>query len=331
MTTLSGSDGQGPRATLPFDSNRFVTQLQHQGFSAEQSEAVLDALKSTMKEALDVQDGMLATKSEHVQLKSELTDRVFNSTLKFDIAQRHMRDLLERDFNNLKQDIRMIEKNDFDKVRNEIVDMEKRFLLQKQITDRMVHKLHLANETMETMIMKFSLSHLDGEGDSYSERVHVVSQLQRHGRNEACLRKNLIEMVGYSAVQAQGLVDTMKTAFTDSIEVQQAVVRCSMPVHFRKLTTDIAQRNMRDFLEHDFVTLKQDIHMMEKLDFEAVRNEIAQVEAKFKVQKEASDEMFDNLVKSNARLKKRVLNYVVAFGSTIAIILGVLGSIIDKH
>ncbi|ETV95352.1 hypothetical protein, variant [Aphanomyces invadans] len=158
MTTLSGSDGQGPRATLPFDSNRFVTQLQHQGFSAEQSEAVLDALKSTMKEALDVQDGMLATKSEHVQLKSELTDRVFNSTLKFDIAQRHMRDLLERDFNNLKQDIRMIEKNDFDKVRNEIVDMEKRFLLQKQITDRMVHKLHLANETMETMIMKFSVA-----------------------------------------------------------------------------------------------------------------------------------------------------------------------------
>ncbi|RLO11677.1 hypothetical protein DYB28_008261, partial [Aphanomyces astaci] len=135
-------------------------------FSVEQSEAVLDALRSTMKEALVSQDAL------HVQLKSELTDRVFNSTLKFgiitdmflerimlmpgvDIAQRHMRDLLERDFNNLKQDIRMIEKNDFDKVRNEIVDMEKRFLMQKQITDRMVHKLHLANETMETMIMKF--------------------------------------------------------------------------------------------------------------------------------------------------------------------------------
>ncbi|RHY10178.1 hypothetical protein DYB28_008178 [Aphanomyces astaci] len=113
------------------------------------------------------------------------------------------------------------------------------------------------------------------------------------------------------------------------------------------LKFDIAQRNMRDFLEHDFVTLKQDIHMMEKLDFEAVRNEIAQVEAKFKGQKDASDDMFANLVKSNARLEKRVLNYgnsvlccscmtswgyvVMAFGSTIAIILGVLGSIIEKH
>ncbi|CAK4610012.1 unnamed protein product [Aphanomyces euteiches] len=135
-----------------------MTQLQYQGFSTEQSEAILDALKSTMKESLESQDAVLATKSEHVQLKSELTDRVFNSTLKFDIAQRHMRDLLERDFNNLKQDIRMIEKNDFDKVRSEIIDMEKRFLVQKQLTDRMVHKLNLANETMETMIMKFSVA-----------------------------------------------------------------------------------------------------------------------------------------------------------------------------
>ncbi|KAF0714249.1 Aste57867_3964 [Aphanomyces stellatus] len=164
------------KVNLPFDSNRFITQLQYQGFTTEQAESILDTLKSTMKESLENQDVVLATKSEHVQLKSELTDRVFNSTLKFgmhallpqvgiaseahavDIAQRHMRDLLERDFNNLKQDIRMIEKNDFDKVRAEIVDMEKRFLMQKQLTDRMVHKLQLANETMETMIMKFSVA-----------------------------------------------------------------------------------------------------------------------------------------------------------------------------
>ncbi|ETV76189.1 hypothetical protein H257_09700 [Aphanomyces astaci] len=172
-----------------------------------------------------------------------------------------------------------------------------------------------------------ALSHIDGEVESYSERVHVVSQLQRQG---------------YSAVQAQGLVDAMKLAFSDSIDVQVAVVTTKAEhmalkseilehVFNSTLKFDIAQRNMRDFLEHDFVTLKQDIHMMEKLDFEAVRNEIAQVEAKFKGQKDASDDMFANLVKSNARLEKRVLNYVMAFGSTIAIILGVLGSIIEKH
>lgn len=37
-----------------------------------------------------------------------------------------MRELLERDFNNLKQDIRMLEKLDFDKIRMEIQDLEKK-------------------------------------------------------------------------------------------------------------------------------------------------------------------------------------------------------------
>ncbi len=45
-----------------------------------------------------------------------------------DIAQRHMRELLERDFNNLKQDIRMLEKIDFDKIRVEIAEIEKKVL-----------------------------------------------------------------------------------------------------------------------------------------------------------------------------------------------------------
>ncbi|CAK4609977.1 unnamed protein product [Aphanomyces euteiches] len=172
-----------------------------------------------------------------------------------------------------------------------------------------------------------ALSLLEEENHSYSERVHVVSQLQRQG---------------YSAIQAQGLVDAMKASFNESIDVQMAVLTTKAEhvalkseilerVFNSTLKFDIAQRNMRDFLEHDFVTLKQDIHMMEKLDFEAVRNEIAQVEAKFLQQKEASDELFDNLVKANARLEKRILNYVAAFGSTIAIILAVLSSIIDKH
>lgn len=46
-----------------------------------------------------------------------------------DIAQRHMRELLERDFNNLKQDIRMLEKIDFDKIRVEIAEIEKKVRL----------------------------------------------------------------------------------------------------------------------------------------------------------------------------------------------------------
>lgn len=47
-----------------------------------------------------------------------------------------MRELLERDFNNLKQDIRMLEKIDFDKIRVEIAEIEKKvsaFLYRKTV------------------------------------------------------------------------------------------------------------------------------------------------------------------------------------------------------
>jgi phage FluMu protein gp41 len=111
---------------IQFDTHRVVKRLQEHGFSAEQSEAILEVITVSMSDTLDAQARLLATKSEHVELKAELSERVFNSTLKFDIAQRHMRELLERDFNNLKQDIRMLEKIDFDKIRVEIAELEKK-------------------------------------------------------------------------------------------------------------------------------------------------------------------------------------------------------------
>uniref|UniRef100_K3WEB9 DUF1640 domain-containing protein n=1 Tax=Globisporangium ultimum (strain ATCC 200006 / CBS 805.95 / DAOM BR144) TaxID=431595 RepID=K3WEB9_GLOUD len=142
---------------LHFDTHRVVKRLQEQGFSAEQSEAILDVMKDAMADSLDAQSRILATKSEHVELKAELSERVFNSTLKFDIAQRHMRELLERDFNNLKQDIRMLEKIDFDKIRVEIAEIEKKFLLQKQAEDETLNELRLSMEKVEKRMLQYAV------------------------------------------------------------------------------------------------------------------------------------------------------------------------------
>ncbi|KAF1332486.1 Nadh dehydrogenase, partial [Globisporangium splendens] len=152
---------------LHFDTHRVVKRLQEQGFSAEQSEAILDVMKDAMADSLDAQSRVLATKSEHVELKAELSERVFNSTLKFGtdlvallfiyIAQRHMRELLERDFNNLKQDIRMLEKIDFDKIRVEIAEIEKKFLLQKQAEDETLNELRLSMEKVEKRMLQYAV------------------------------------------------------------------------------------------------------------------------------------------------------------------------------
>ncbi|KAE8900130.1 hypothetical protein PF005_g14214 [Phytophthora fragariae] len=142
---------------LHFDTHKVVKSLQENGFSVDQSEAILQVMKDAMADSLEAQSRILATKSEHVELKAELSERVFNSTLKFDIAQRHSRELLERDFNTLKQDIRMLEKIDFDKIRMEIAELEKKFLLQKQAEDETLNELRLSMEKVEKRMLQYAV------------------------------------------------------------------------------------------------------------------------------------------------------------------------------
>ncbi|KAG7383576.1 hypothetical protein PHYPSEUDO_003555 [Phytophthora pseudosyringae] len=142
---------------LHFDTHQVVTSLQGNGFTTDQSEAILQVMKDAMADSLEAQARILATKSEHVELKAELSERVFNSTLKFDIAQRHSRELLERDFNTLKQDIRMLEKIDFDKIRMEIAELEKKFLLQKQAEDETLNELRLSMEKVEKRMLQYAV------------------------------------------------------------------------------------------------------------------------------------------------------------------------------
>ncbi|KAG6955671.1 hypothetical protein JG687_00011056 [Phytophthora cactorum] len=138
---------------LYFDTHNVVKSLQ----GKDQSEAILQVMKDAMADSLEAQARILATKSEHVELKAELSERVFNSTLKFDIAQRHSRELLERDFNTLKQDIRMLEKIDFDKIRMEIAELEKKFLLQKQAEDETLNELRLSMEKVEKRMLQYAV------------------------------------------------------------------------------------------------------------------------------------------------------------------------------
>ncbi|POM63654.1 NADH dehydrogenase, partial [Phytophthora palmivora] len=146
---------EAPNFLLKFNPGGHFQEVS--GFTAGQSEAILQVMKDAMADSLEAQSRILATKSEHVELKAELSERVFNSTLKFDIAQRHSRELLERDFNTLKQDIRMLEKIDFDKIRMEIAELEKKFLLQKQAEDETLNELRLSMEKVEKRMLQYAV------------------------------------------------------------------------------------------------------------------------------------------------------------------------------
>ncbi|CAK4609910.1 unnamed protein product [Aphanomyces euteiches] len=67
-----------------------------------------------------------------------------------------MREVIERDFSNLKNDIRMTEKLDLDKVRYELMKVEREFLLQKKTDEETLNSLHIANEKLEKRILQYS-------------------------------------------------------------------------------------------------------------------------------------------------------------------------------
>ncbi|RHY29141.1 hypothetical protein DYB32_005399 [Aphanomyces invadans] len=70
-----------------------------------------------------------------------------------------MREVIERDFSNLKNDIRMTEKLDLDKVRTELAKVEREFLLQKKTDEETLNSLHIANEKLEKRILQYSTPH----------------------------------------------------------------------------------------------------------------------------------------------------------------------------
>ncbi|KDO29705.1 hypothetical protein SPRG_05656 [Saprolegnia parasitica CBS 223.65] len=114
-------------------------------------------MASAFKESYDSQTTLLTTKAENNALKSEVSERLFNSTLKFDIAQRSMRELLERDFKTLKQDIQMMEKLDFENVRAEIAEVEQKFILQRENSDEILHQLNVASQRLEKRILQYAI------------------------------------------------------------------------------------------------------------------------------------------------------------------------------
>ncbi|RQM26942.1 hypothetical protein B5M09_003661 [Aphanomyces astaci] len=75
-----------------------------------------------------------------------------------EIAHRHMREVIERDFSNLKNDIRMTEKLDLDKVRTELAKVEREFLLQKKTDEETLNSLHIANEKLEKRILQYTVA-----------------------------------------------------------------------------------------------------------------------------------------------------------------------------
>jgi hypothetical protein len=87
-----------------------VSTLKESGFSESQAAAVMNALVLAMSESQKVNQQTQATKVEFTALQSEMNEKVFNLTLKFDMQSKHIREMSAKDFNALKNDVVLLQK-----------------------------------------------------------------------------------------------------------------------------------------------------------------------------------------------------------------------------
>ncbi|ETV95370.1 hypothetical protein H310_11256 [Aphanomyces invadans] len=143
---------------IPFDTHLFAKNLRSKGFTSKEADAILTVTRGAVGEMNSARTTLFTPKNEHLELKTDLTQKVLRSTMNFEIAHRHMREVIERDFSNLKNDIRMTEKLDLDKVRTELAKVEREFLLQKKTDEETLNSLHIANEKLEKRILQYTVA-----------------------------------------------------------------------------------------------------------------------------------------------------------------------------
>ncbi|ETV76210.1 hypothetical protein, variant 1 [Aphanomyces astaci] len=159
--------------SVPFDTYLFAQNLKSKGFTSKEADAILTVTRAAVGEMNTTRVSLFTPKTDHLELKTDLSQKVLRSTMNFgaspssipcispravEIAHRHMREVIERDFSNLKNDIRMTEKLDLDKVRTELAKVEREFLLQKKTDEETLNSLHIANEKLEKRILQYTVA-----------------------------------------------------------------------------------------------------------------------------------------------------------------------------
>ena len=126
--------------------------------SRSQAEAVVAALCHSLAESQSKAGDTFASKAELLGVKSELGERVFNSQLKFDVAQRHQRELTEKDLLNLKTQIREAERKDFAELLAAVHVVEKQMLEQQALGDKKVEGLRAAMTELELRMLRVTIA-----------------------------------------------------------------------------------------------------------------------------------------------------------------------------
>jgi hypothetical protein len=101
----------------------------------------------------------MATKAEVASARAELSERVFNATLRFDIAERHTRELMEKETKraiaDLRGDLRTADAADNEGLLKVINKLEVQILAKQSDIDRRFEQMNADHANLELRVIRY--------------------------------------------------------------------------------------------------------------------------------------------------------------------------------
>ena len=110
-TSSTASDIFNNRSIPPFNTYKLMKNLQSTGLTEKQAELLMQCLISATSDAMNTANTNLATKTDFSSLKVQLNEKIFNITLKYDLQQKHIREMFKSELDGLRSDSTFNTKN----------------------------------------------------------------------------------------------------------------------------------------------------------------------------------------------------------------------------
>lgn len=163
------------RNTPTFNTYQLMKSLQRTGITEQQSELLMNCLITAINDAMSNANNNLSTKSDLSALKVNLTEKLFNATLKHEFQQKHLREItksdmdslrndtlshhknIESDFKIFSSDMRMTLKTELFQIQQHINRLEKELETEKKT-------FILAQDQLENKLIKYALGFIASFG-----------------------------------------------------------------------------------------------------------------------------------------------------------------------
>lgn len=154
-----------------------LMNLEQASMTRRQAESLVRVMSELIEETNSRQRELVASTADVQSLRAELSEKVFNATLKFDVSQRHLREILERDVGNLRADLRAEERQNYTNLLEQLAAIEKAALRKEMADERRFESIKSEQAHLETRFLQYIFGGIVGGGATVATIGLAIARL----------------------------------------------------------------------------------------------------------------------------------------------------------